>query len=346
MDLGTQALASIAVARAVTPRAPWSAWGVIVVAGIIANVDFFSSMVSPAAYIDWHRTYTHSIFVTLIADAILAALYLYFARGARSEKTSEKPGEGGEPSSARFFAAVLIAGLLHIALDACQSVGTMIFWPFSSRRVAADWLTRFDPWIIAILLAALLLPELSRLVSDEIGAKSKKTRGRVGAIVGLGAVLLYVGVRTDLHSNAIAAMQARTYAGAPARRVGAYPDAVSPVMWHGIVETDNALRDLTVNALPGANLDPDNGVTLYKPEPSAILDRAQQSAAAKKFLSIAQFPKASVEQVADGYEVRIRDLRYAVMGDPQHEIGARMRMDANGKLLEDELIWVRELRRR
>jgi hypothetical protein len=159
-------------------------------------------------------------------------------------------------------------------------------------------------------------------------------------------VLLYVGVRTDLHSNAIAAMQARTYAGAPARRVGAYPDAVSPVMWHGIVETDNALRDLTVNALPGANLDPDNGVTLYKPEPSAILDRAQQSAAAKKFLSIAQFPKASVEQVADGYEVRIRDLRYAVMGDPQHEIGARMRMDANGKLLEDELIWVRELRRR
>lgn len=340
MDVGTQALASFAVARAVVPRAPWTAWGVIIVAGIIANVDFFTSMSRPVTYIDWHRTYTHSILVSLIADAILAAAYYSFTRKAQSGKESQPVGATGV-SSPRFFAAVMFAGLLHLAFDACQSAGTMILWPFSSRRIAADWLPRVDPWIIAILLAAILLPELSRLVTDEIGAKNKKPRGRVGAIAGFVAVFLYVGVRADLHANAIAAMQNRTYSGDSARRAAAYPESASLITWHGIVETDRSLRQLTINALPGANLDPDNGVTLYKPEPSPTLNRAQQSAAAKQFLAIAQFPKASVEQIPDGFQVQIRDLRYAATGDTQDEIAAEMRLDPNGNLLEDELIWSR-----
>ena len=222
----------------------------------------------------------------------------------------------------------------------------MILWPFSSRRVAADWLPRVDPWIIAILIVAILLPELSRLVTDEIGAKSKKPRGRIGAIVGLVAVFLYVGVRADLHANAIAAMQSRTYFGDSPRRVAAYPEPASLITWDGIVETDRSLRQLTINALPGANFDPEYGVTLYKPESSPILDRAQQSPAAKQFLAIAQFPKASIEQIPEGYQIQIRDLRYAATGDLQHEIAAEMRLDSNGKLVDDELVWMQQPYRR
>lgn len=345
MDVGTQALASFAVARVVVPRAPWGAWGVVVVAGVVANVDFFTSMLSPVAYIKWHRTYTHSILVSLIAGAVFAALYLFLTRKTQSGMAVQTAG-GGNLSSGRFFAAVLLAGVLHLALDACQSAGTMILWPFSLRRVAADWLPRVDPWIIAILILAILLPELSRLVTDEIGAKNKRPRGRVGAIIGLAIVFLYVGVRADLHANAIAAMQTRTYSGDSIRRVAAYADSMSLANWHGIVETERSLRQLTVDAMPGANFDPDSGTTLYKPDPSAILDHAQQSPAAKTFLAVAQFPKASVEQVPDGYEVQIRDLRYEATGDTQHEIRAIIRAGIDGKVLEDDLIWARSLRRR
>ncbi|MBV9886392.1 MAG: metal-dependent hydrolase, partial [Acidobacteria bacterium] len=164
MDVATQGLASLVVARAFVPRAPWRAWGVIIVAGTIANVDFVSSMFGPDAYLRWHRTYAHSIFVSVIFGSILGAIYLV---GSKTEdQTSwgapfEAQGKAmlrpyKEFSAAVFFAVVIFAGLLHLVLDAAQPAGTMIFWPVSHVRVALDWLPRVDPWIIAILLVALL----------------------------------------------------------------------------------------------------------------------------------------------------------------------------------------------
>ncbi len=233
-----------------------------------------------------------------------------------------------------FFAAVLLAGLLHLALDAAQSDGTMIFWPLSQQRVALDWLPHIDPWIIAILLAALLLPELTRLVTDEIGAKARGARGRVGAIIGLVILALYVGMRADLHSNAIATLQNRSYDTGEPHRIAAYADAASPFIWHGIVETERALQEPDVSIFTSSQFDSDNGVTLFKPEASPILDQAQRTEAAKKFLAAAQFPKADIEKTANGYEVELRDLRYAGIGETQREIRARIELDANWKSLE------------
>lgn len=348
MDVATQGLASLVVARAFVPRASWRAWGVIVVAGTIANVDFISSMMSPDVYLAWHRTYSHSIVVSLIAGSILAAGYLYLNRDyARASMGAAvpRPYKGGGPAPA-FFAAVIVAGLLHLALDAAQAAGTMIFWPLSRQRVALDWLPRVDPWIIAILLVALLLPELTRLVSEEIGAKSRAPRGRTGAIVGLAVLALYVGVRADLHSNAVAILQNNSYGGEAPRRVAAYPDAGSPFAWNGIVETERALHPSFVSVSTKTRFDPDNGETLFKPEPSSILDQAQRSAAARKFLALATFPKADVEKSPDGYEVELRDLRYAATGDTKNEIRARVDLDANGKVLDDELFWENDAKRR
>ncbi len=349
MDVGTQGLASLVVARAFVPRAPWRAWAVIVVAGSIANIDVLSAMVSPSAFIEWHRTVAHSIFVSLIVSAVLAIAYLLATRDAAEEKTPATipalPSARGTSQSA-FFAATILAGLLHLALDAAQSDGTMIFWPLSRQRVALDWLPHVDPWIITILLAALLLPELTRLVTDEIGAKAGGTRGRVGAIIGLVVLALYVGLRADLHSNAIATLQNRSYDSGPAHRIAAYADAASPFVWHGIVETERALHLLDVGILTGSQFDSDNGSTLFKPEPSPILDQAQHSEAARKFLATAQFPKADIDKTADGYDVELRDLRYTGIGETQREIRARIELDANGKLLNDELVWARNATQR
>src|SRR5580704_10955233 len=354
MDVGTQGLASLVIARAFVPRAPWRAWAVIVVAGSIANIDVLSALVGPSAFVEWHRTYAHSIVVSLVVSAVLAAAYILASSqrvGGAEEKTParmplESQGKPAPPkaggSAVAFFAAVIFAGLLHLALDAAQSDGTMIFWPLSRQRVALDWLPHIDPLIIAILLAALLLPELTRLVTDEIGAKAGGARGRIGAILGLVVLALYVGMRADLHSNAIATLQSRGYDSGQPHRVAAYADAGSPFIWHGIVETERALHEPDISIFTSSQFDADNGSTLFKPEPSPILDHAQNSEAARKFLAAARFPKADIEKTNDGYDVELRDLRYAGIGETRREIRARIDLDANGRVLNDELVWARD----
>jgi inner membrane protein len=336
MDVGTHALASIALTRALIPRAPVTAWIFIVAAGTIADVDALSSMFGPSAYLDWRHTFTHSIVLSAAVGLILGVIYLLIIRNATPPKLS----------AGALLGAALVSGFLHLGMDACGSAGIALFWPFSAHRFAADWLASVDPWVITILIAALVLPELSRLVSDEIGAKSKGPRGRVGAILGLILVIFYVGVRANFHANVVASIQARSYRGESLRRSSAYAESLSLFTWHAIVETDRTLQELTIDATPGASFDPENGTTLFKPEPSPILERAQNSEAARKFLRVASFPKASMEKTPEGYEVQIRDLRYVVSGQTRHEIVAVIQTDSNGRVTLDELRWGRDFRRR
>jgi LexA-binding, inner membrane-associated putative hydrolase len=271
----------------------------------------------------------------LVAALVLTVVYLLLTRTAPLRV-----------SGAALFATALLAGWVHLAMDACAWEGMTLLWPFSSRRIAADWLANVDPWIIAVFIAAILLPELFRLVSDEIGAKDKSPRGRLGAIVGFVFVILYVGVRATYHSNVLDEMQARTYRGESPRRAAAFPESASLFSWHGIVETSSALHELNVNAAPGGSFDPESGVTLFKPEASPMLDRARDSDAAKKFLSVARFPKATVEKTSTGFEVQLRDLRYAATVETRREIAVLVKLDSNGNLVDDSLVWARDLHRR
>jgi len=336
MDVGTHALASVALTRAFIPRAPLTAWIFIVVAGTFADIDALSSTFGPSAYLDWHHTFTHSIVASVAVSVILGVIYLSIARKAVP----------AIPSAAVFLSVTLASGFLHLAIDVCQSGGITLFWPFNTHRIAADWLASVDPWIVTLLIAALVLPELSRLVSDEIGAKHKGPRGRVSAILSLILVILYIGARANLHANVVAAIQSRSYRGESPLRCSAYAEAVSLFTWHAIVETERALQELTIDTTPGASFDPENGTTLFKPEPSPILERAQGTGAARKFLPIASFPKAAIEKTHEGYEVRVRDLYYAVSGETRHEIVAVIRTDPNGEVTQDELLWGREFPRR
>ncbi len=118
----------------------------------------------------------------------------------------------------------------------------------------------------------------------------------------------------------IALLESRTFRGEVAKRAGAFPEAFSPVTWHGIVETEGALHELTVMVGPVESFDPESAETLFKPEPSTALDAAQRTAAAERFLRVARFPKASVETTSTGSRVEIRDLRYAAMGQGGHEV--------------------------
>jgi LexA-binding, inner membrane-associated putative hydrolase len=351
VDIVTHGLASFAVARGFFPRASKTAIASAVLAGTIANTDSFSRYFGPSAYLTWHGTYTHSVLAAILISAVSLAIFILMTFRAGLGIETEVPKSNSVPIDVRSlrililgtFLLPLCTALLHIVMDACQSNGVALFWPASSRRFAADWLPGLDPWILTILIACIALPELLRLVSSEIGAKSKKPRGQTGAIIGLALVLVYIGARATLHSNVLALMESRTFHGETPRCVSAFPESLSILTWHGIVETESALNEIDVDAASADTFDPDSSVRQFKPDPSPVLDAARNTVVAKRFLATAQIPKASIEKTESGYVVVLRDLRYAAAGETQHEIAAVIELDPSNKITSQELVWARDL---
>jgi membrane-bound metal-dependent hydrolase YbcI (DUF457 family) len=323
-------MASFALSRAIFPRAPRLLWAWTIPAGVIADVDAFSAFISPSAYLNWYRTYTHSLLASLIVAFIFSAGYRVWAPRDLISRLS----------AATVFVAVLLAQWLHLAMDAAQWQGVGLFWPVNSARIAKDWLPTIDPWIVTILVAAIVLPEFFHLIGSEIGAKDKRPRGFVGAIVGLVMVVSYIGLRAELHATAIAQMQNRSYAAELPRQVAAFSDFVSLVTWHGVADTESALHLVTVhiNSSRPSSLDP--GINLFKPEANPLLQAAQGTEAAKYFLRVARFPKATVQKMDTGSEVQIRDLCYAAAGEVKREPMVTVDFDPSGKIISEEIVWV------
>jgi membrane-bound metal-dependent hydrolase YbcI (DUF457 family) len=318
-------VASLALQRAFFPKTPWRGVIAIVAAGIVADLDWFSATLGPASYLRWHRTALHSL-----GFALLVAVALFFFFNVKKQAASWQ---------GLSFWALASASVLHLALDACQSEGVALLWPFSSRRFAFDVLPYLEPWLLAILAAAILLPELLRLVGEEIGARNKAPRGRNGAVTGLLFAALYIGARFLFHANAVASLQSHTIAGETPHRAATLPDAISPFLWHSIVETESTLNLVVVRSAGGEVTTASGITTWHKPEPSPTLSVAQNSPAALMFVKFARFPKATVEKETEGYSVEIQDLKNVALDEKSRAVIADINLDKNGNLISSELQW-------
>jgi inner membrane protein len=254
-----------------------------------------------------HRTATHS----LAGAAVIAGVV----------------GIGGWFGGRRYpkfaiplFPAILLCAIgaaTHALLDLLNGYGVKLLWPSGTHWYAWDLAYPVDSWILFFLLAGLLLPELFRLVLEEIGSRPKRQSRQRAAIASLALVTLVIGGRAFAHQRAMALLEARSYRGQTPLAVAAFPRPSNPFLWDGVVETDNAVVNLEVPLLPGRDFDPDSGSTYFKPQDSATLKNAIASPRAVEFLNFAQFPLASVQPEGDGFQVRVRDMRF------QSEIAGR-----------------------
>ncbi len=329
MDPLTHALASYTLKRAAFPRVARRATIAMLIAGTVADVDLLSAYLSPSAFLTFYRTYSHSLLAALLFSVLVTLPFLRRKSTATEKRTF----------LFSIFGAALAASILHLLMDLCQSAGVELSWPISTRRFALDWVAHVDLWMLGILLAGILLPMLSGLVTEEIGAKSKGPRGRVGASVALATMILYIGLRFVLHGNALAALESRTYRGESIRKIAAFAEPTSPFRWHGIVETESALHDVEIEAGVGASFDPDSAIASYKPESSAALDAARDTSVARRFLHVARFPKATVEKTPRGFHIVLRAFPYGrdAMAGPR--VHAVIETDSSGKVLSEELAW-------
>ncbi len=332
MDIATHFLVSFALVRGLSIRR----WPVVVgmlFAGTIADIDMVSMLIGPGAYFAAHRTFTHSIVGTLVIIGLGLLLARYLAKNQA----------GGLAGLALPIAIVAIA---HVLLDLLQSEGVALLWPLRRTRFAMDWLPNIDPWIFTLLIAGILLPELFRLVGSEIGARYKTPRGRNGAIVALTVVALYIGARAMLHSGSCAELESHSYHGESARKVGAYPDTLSILTWHGVVETQSQLCQSDVPVGPGKSFDAERADCLHKPEPSAELEVAEKTAVARAYLEAEPFPRAVVARTQDGYEVVIRSMFDLASGETRYRIAARVLLDSKFAISSESLVWASDIRLR
>jgi membrane-bound metal-dependent hydrolase YbcI (DUF457 family) len=328
MDVLTHGLASYSITRAIFPRAARATVLTAVLAGAAADLDQFSMYAGPSAFLAWHRTAAHSIFGTLVIVAVFLVTAALITRG--------KPNRDGIRT---VLFVLLAAGSLHVAMDLTQNESVQLFWPFGAQRYSADWVAHFDLWILLILLAGALLPQLLALVTEEIGAKSKAPRGRIGAILALLAVFPYIGARFILHGNAVAMMEARTYRGELPRRVAAFAESDSPFRWRGIVETERALHDIDVDLARASSFNPDSSIVSYKPETSPALEAARSTEAARRFLQAAKFPKAGIEKTTSGFRIELRDFQNRRAGHSGWRVLAIIETDDNAGVIHQELAW-------
>ena len=333
MDLASHALASFALARGIFPRRRWPVVLGMIFAGTLADVDLLSALFGPAAYFAARRTFTHSFIGSLVVIFLAVVFAGYLTR------------KQIEPLTALLL-PIALAAALHVFLDLLQSEGVALLWPIHPVRFAMDWLPSVDPWILAILFAGILIPELLRLVSSEIGAKSKAPRGRNGAVVALALVVVYIGARALVRSGCVASLEPHSYHGESARSAGAFPDALSILTWHGVVETQSLLCTVEVTGAPTSRFDPESAACLHKPEASPELDAAQKTKLARQYLQAMPFPRAAVARTQDGYEVVIRSMRDFAEGETHHRVAARILLDSKSGIASEELVWVSDVRLR
>jgi len=300
MEPVTHALTSIALGRAGLNKITRAATPMLLFSGLIADVDWVTRLAGADTFLGGHRTVTHSFVGTAAIVAAVATVSWFICRKYSKFALGILPA----------FAICAVGAGAHLLLDMMNGYGVKLLWPFSPKWYAWDLADAVDSWILFFLLAGLLIPELFRLVLEEIGSKPKRHGRQRGAIVGLVFVALVIAGRGFAHQRAVALLDARDYRGQTPLEVAAFPRPSNPLLWSGVAETDNALFNMEVPLGPGREFDSELADVHFKPQPSLTLKNAVSSPTAIEFLNFARFPLASVQPEGDGFQVRLRDMRF------------------------------------
>ena len=333
VEILTHALLSLILARAGQTLLPRYGAAMLVVSGVAPDLDFASFLGGPSAFLRFHRGVLHSVAGSVVVVGLLAVIF--WAVGRRP--IANRPGSNLPPVSLLAALAVCAAGVAaHLLLDLASGIGVQLLLPFRQTWTAWNLLSNLDPWILAFLVLGLLLPVVFRLVSEEIGEREKRPRGRRAAFVTLLLLLIYVGARAGLHSRAVDELNSREYRGAAPLATGAFPSALSLFAWRGLVSTDNTIEQIEISLAPGAGFDPDRAVPHFKAEDSTALEAAENTPAAKTFLRYARFPLASLERDDEGYRFTLRDMRFASSDYGAENIIVRVGLSADLRVTRQE----------
>jgi len=310
----------------------------LVTAGLAPDLDYASYFGGASAFMRLHRSAMHSLTGAAATACAIAYAFCVLDRKLPRQKTAQV----NSPAPLRFlpaFAVCLIGVASHVLLDLASGVGVQLLWPFRAHWSGWDLAANFDPWILGLLVAGLLLPLLFKLVNEEVTSGQKKRTGMGAAVFTLILVAAYLGARLHLHSQAVDLLLSREYHGRVALSGEAFPEPSTPFAWRGVVETDNTLEEVEVPLGRSDEFDSNSSVTHYKPEESPALEAAEKSAAAARFLEYARIPIASVRRVEADYRVEVHDARFPSDDDEPANVFVRIDLDSNCQIRREAFLF-------
>lgn len=304
MDNLTHTLTGVLLARAGLRRVVPGATAVLVVASNLPDADVVTAVMGALPYLEYHRHLTHALVVAPLLG-LVAAMAGYRVAGWRLGPA---------------WALGNVGVWAHIVLDLLNNYGVRIWLPFRSDWVAWDLLMVVDPWLWAVLLLAVLAPMLGRLVGSEIGGRAAPV-GRGWAVTGLAFLVLWAGGRWVLHERAVETLRARSYQGAQAVRVAAWPTPWNPFVWQGYVSTERFWGLYRVDL--HREFDPERGAVFFKPESAEAVNAVRRTPEGQAFLGFARYPVWRILPVAEpegGTLVEATDVRFGMPEDGKFQL--------------------------
>lgn len=166
--------------------------------------------------LEWHRGWSHSIFILLLASPLLGALVARIHRG--------------NVSTPRASWTVFWILLTHVLIDVFTVYGTMVFAPFSDYRAGLNNLFIIDPLFSAPLILGVLIAGIC--------AADSRWRRRAN-VAGLALATLYAGWSLAAKAHAEEAIRKNfANAGISPLRVAISPTPFNTLLWRGLAERE------------------------------------------------------------------------------------------------------------
>jgi len=183
----------------------------------------------------------------------------------------------------------------HPFLDLANNYGIRLFLPFNHAWSYGDTLFIIEPYLDVILLAA--------VVATYLWGSRKLMVGIAGISLALG----YIAVRYELRNMAMQQLQAHLPNASGLRQHAALPQMLNPLVWTGMVETETAVSNSSIELLSN-NVIPES--SMAKPPSSPVIAAARSTYTGRVFEGFARFPVAMVEEQPEGFRVLLIDYRF------------------------------------
>ncbi len=171
------ATAQVTTGKSLGKKAVW----VGAIAGMLPDVDvFIRSSQDPTVFMIYHRNFTHALSFIILGGLIAGLLSLALFKKLR-------------PQWRYVFIAAIAAYATHGLLDSATSYGTLLFWPFSDRRVAWDLIAIVDPIFTLILIIGVIV--------------AYRRQSRYPVLIAICCCLLYLTFAGWQHTRALAVQQ-------------------------------------------------------------------------------------------------------------------------------------------
>jgi inner membrane protein len=227
MDTITHGLSGVLLGRALSDRLKKLKPKAFVLIGVLAAIfpdfDFLFILKSKEAYLEFHRSITHSLFLLPFWAFLISFFFSWLARNKiLLHKGWIEEGATNKEIVKETFALSSLGILSHIGADVITNYGTMFLFPIDNTKFAISSVYIIDLWFTGIIVAGILASWFVK--------KDQYLMARIFLVILLGYISLTQHIKYEVENYALVSL--RTVHPQPSKLIiFSNPMAFSPYNW-------------------------------------------------------------------------------------------------------------------